>query len=496
MIQYEGVIMNAMRRTLGCITAAVLIGTGVTLAQPGPGGPQGERPRDAQRDGLGRDAQGRSERGPAGERGQMRGPVQGMMQAIRDLDLSDDQRQAVRAIMEDARGELRQLADDTVNLDPAARAQTMQAAFAQVRKDIEAELTAEQLSKFTQSMTEFERANQRRNQPGQGQIDERLREALGELNLTDEQKIRVDQTLADTRAKVEALRADVQQTDPQVLREQARTIMQETREKIAEILTAEQRAQMLEKMEAARERMEPREGVGRRDQMGPPDDQMGEPGERPLRERLRERRQDREREQSTSPPERRTRVEVNMEATQADSTELPASGVSGSSSLPALPDFGLNRIDGKPLTRDSLRGEPAVLIFGSYTSPSFRDRLPEIAALAEQFDRRARFVVIYTAEAHPVGEWDVQRNRDDKIELSQHATMDDRLAAARLLRDRLGLKLDIAPESMDAPLSATLETFPNGLVVLDGQGNLVARQRNADAYRLRRQLEALCSPKP
>lgn len=481
--------MNAMRKTLGWITAAVLIGTGVTYAQPGPDGQRGDRPRQGQRDDRGPGAQG------AGERAQMRGPVQGIMQVMRDLDLSNEQRQAVRAIMEDARDELRQLADDTANLDPAERAQTMQAAFATLRKDIEAELTPEQLTKFTEAMAQWERTNQRRPQAGQGQLAERLREALADVGLTDEQKTQVDTILSETRGKIEALRGDVQQTDPQALREQVRTIMQETRETIADVLTPEQRAQMLERMEAARERMGPpdgmgpREGMGPRDEMGPPADQMGEPGERPLRERLRDRRPDRERGEGGPPPERGN--EVKTEVTPAGSTELPASGVSGASGSPALPDFALNRIDGRPFTRESLKGLPTVMLFGSYSSPSFRDRLPEIAALADQFGRRVRFVVIYTAEAHPAGEWDVQRNRDDKIEMAQHATMDDRFAAARLVRDKLGVTMEVVPESMDAPLSTTLETFPNGLVVLDAQGNVVARQRNADAHRLRRELEKL-----
>jgi Spy/CpxP family protein refolding chaperone len=365
----------------------------------------------------------------------------------------------------------------------------MQAAFANLRKDIEAELTPEQLTKFTEAMTQWERTNQRRPQAGQGQLVERLRAALGELDLTDEQKTQVDTILSETRSKVEALRGDVQQTDPQALREQVRTIMQETREKIAEVLTPQQRAQMVEKMEAARERMGPREGMGPRDDMGPPADQMGEPRERPLRERTRDQRPDRERGEAAPPPERGN--EVKTEVTPAGSTELPASGVSGASGSPALPDFALNRIDGRPFTRESLKGLPTVMLFGSYSSPSFRDRLPEIAALADQFGRRVRFVVIYTAEAHPAGEWDVQRNRDEKIEMQQHVTMDDRFAAARLVRDKLGVTMEVVPESMDAPLSTTMETFPNGLVVLDAQGNVVARQRNADAHRLRRALEQL-----
>src|SRR3712207_7457549 len=61
------------------------------------------------------------------------------------------------------------------------------------------------------------------------------------------------------------------------------------------------------------------------------------------------------------------------------------------------------------------RSKTSVLIFGSLTSPSFRDRMPRIQALADSYGNGVMWIVIYTREMHP-GD-DVPRSEEHTSEL-------------------------------------------------------------------------------
>lgn len=159
-----------------------------------------------------------------------------------------------------------------------------------------------------------------------------------------------------------------------------------------------------------------------------------------------------------------------------------------------VPDFALNRLDGKAVTLASFKSRPVVLIFGSYTSPSFRQRVQQFQSLAKEFDKSVDVVVIYTAEAHPKGEWEVERNQQEGIEVAKHLNMDERFAAARLARDKLKLSTElmpIVPDKMDDAFTHSLGGFPNGMAIIDGSGQLYARQKWADVFAARTQLETL-----
>ena len=109
-----------------------------------------------------------------------------------------------------------------------------------------------------------------------------------------------------------------------------------------------------------------------------------------------------------------------------------------------VPDFILWDADGKPFHLDDelRRGLPVVLISGSYTCSVFRQRIPQINALAARLHGRATVRIVYTIEAHPSSgscpypptpeaETDNQR---DHIRFLQPITMKDRrLGVARLM---------------------------------------------------------------
>ncbi len=130
-----------------------------------------------------------------------------------------------------------------------------------------------------------------------------------------------------------------------------------------------------------------------------------------------------------------------------------------------------------------------MIIFGSYSSPSFRQRAAALESLAKQFGSRAQFLIVYTKEAHPAGEWDVDRNKDAGIAVEAHKDAAARAARADKTQGALGLTIPIAPDTMDDAVSAAFGGFPNSAVVLSRDGIIVARQQWVDPGGLERRIE-------
>ena len=155
----------------------------------------------------------------------------------------------------------------------------------------------------------------------------------------------------------------------------------------------------------------------------------------------------------------------------------------------AAPDFKLEKLDGRPVTLGDYRHKVLVIAFGSHTSPTFRAKAAALDALRESYGFRARFLVVYTREAHPAGEWDVARNAAAGVSVPAHADADARAAAARAMRDALGLKLDVAPDGMEDAVTEAYGGFPNAAVVLGRDGTIIARQRWLDPSGLGRLID-------
>ena len=151
----------------------------------------------------------------------------------------------------------------------------------------------------------------------------------------------------------------------------------------------------------------------------------------------------------------------------------------------AMPDFELTRLNGATLTPRYFAGRPAVLVFGSLTSPTFRDRIGRIQALDKRLGSRANLVVIYTREMHP-GTHDLpERNRAAEIAVNAHRSAEDRIAAVRQAKRRLGITLEIVPDAMDDVLTDTFGT-PNGAAIFDETGKLIAVQTWAEPFAIER----------
>jgi len=90
--------------------------------------------------------------------------------------------------------------------------------------------------------------------PRHGRMMEMIDQVLADLNLSAEQKEKIDPILADAREEGHALREDLKDADPQERRETMRQFMQAIRKKIEAELTEEQRAALESKIQEMRQR--------------------------------------------------------------------------------------------------------------------------------------------------------------------------------------------------------------------------------------------------
>ena len=70
-------------------------------------------------------------------------------------------------------------------------------------------------------------------------MNDRLNEALAKLDLTDEQKEKIQKAQAEIGEKIRKVRQDLQ-GDRDAMQQNMRELMQESRQRLAEILTPEQ----------------------------------------------------------------------------------------------------------------------------------------------------------------------------------------------------------------------------------------------------------------
>src|SRR4051812_3266317 len=95
-----------------------------------------------------------------------------------------------------------------------------------------------------------------------GMILQRAREIVGELQLSDEQKTKVDAVFKKSRADFDELRANMASLDPRERGERLRDLMQTLRQNVADVLTPQQREVMDQKFDEARQQFRNRFGGG------------------------------------------------------------------------------------------------------------------------------------------------------------------------------------------------------------------------------------------
>lgn len=150
-----------------------------------------------------------------------------------------------------------------------------------------------------------------------------------------------------------------------------------------------------------------------------------------------------------------------------------------------LPPVRVTDLAGRELRLAELLGDvPVVLQLGSASCPVFRYRRHAIARLEREFRGRARFIVLYTREAHPVGspspysqrEWDPWINRVTGVRLEDTTTTASRRRRAEEARSRLGLASLVLVDPAGDPAWSALGRAPSAAFVIDTEGRVAARQ--------------------
>jgi hypothetical protein len=171
---------------------------------------------------------------------------------------------------------------------------------------------------------------------------------------------------------------------------------------------------------------------------------------------------------------------------------LPATAAVGQ----AVPDLHLLNFAGNSIALPAVcRDKITLLEFGSYSSPAFRQRVDPMKKLVASYGTRIQFFIVYTREAHPIGDEQTGQNKTDGVLVEQPT---DAAARHRLAADaRLALTLTspMLMDSMDNALERTLGGFPNASIIIGPNSTIVARQQWTDPSGLRELLDdALATP--
>jgi len=292
---------------------------------------------------------------------------------------------------------------------------------------------------------------------------QQFRDALAQLDLSPEQKLQIA-TLFTRIEKQAADIAELARDDQVSARELMRDLAADMRAEIARILTPQQQQALREKMQRRPEDTPP----------PPPPPPAAPPPQRPGADRPNSPAMgDANRSSSDQPSQPAQRGGTAAPFNRAG-TPLPVGQ--------AAPPINLVDLDGKKITLDTLPNRPVVLIFGSYSCPAFRDQVRLLNDLAEAHRRRAHFLIVYTREAHALGQWEVQRNEDDGIAIEQHRSLDDRKTQATIARRTLDIRIPIALDDMEDSTVRAYNAFPNGAVILSPDRKIALALRWADPF--------------
>jgi peroxiredoxin len=129
------------------------------------------------------------------------------------------------------------------------------------------------------------------------------------------------------------------------------------------------------------------------------------------------------------------------------------------------PDFEGRTLDGDKIRLSDFRGKKnLVLTFGSVTCPMTAGSIGALDELGEEFDSdEVQFLFIYIREAHP-GE-----------KIPAHTSMQEKAAAAELLRAEEALEIPILVDDLRGTIHRKYGKLPNQTFIIDKSGRVAFR---------------------
>jgi hypothetical protein len=405
-------------------------------------------------------------------------PVTAYLQALADLEIDDEaDRRKVRSVINDVRQDLQRLSElsDSPRRDEEARE-----VFAEARAELAEILSPQQRLAVTRAVASA-MANSSQDSEGSdrpsprvggqaGRYLDRLMRTVDQLELTDAQR-------GELQAATDTLRSDLRDAveqhrgDREALTKATRELLTGFRGRLGRILTADQQSALRESMGRRGSRQSP--------PSRPPAGAAMEPeGAMAGGGMMGEAAGDRVRQPLAPPAADRFLSRLTSQGGLTPGQPLPAG-------LTVLTLRG----QPVPLADHLAKDRPTILILGSASSPSFRDRMTDLPWLLERLDTpfgsAADVVLVYTREQYPAASWDLDRNRRDGFVLPQHETPDERVETAVNFRQWAGLDrphVTVLADSMDdATRSAVAgeagDATGNYVLVIDPAGTVVGRQR-------------------
>ena len=158
-------------------------------------------------------------------------------------------------------------------------------------------------------------------------------------------------------------------------------------------------------------------------------------------------------------------------------------------------DFTLKDTKGKAYTLSKLLAEkPVIMIFGSFTSPPFRQQSAANNDLYKKYGDAVSFITIYTKEANPIEQNPAQFSRDAKgTPVTQAKLYDERAAMAAKTIAEAKVAMPVLVDEMDNPLWCTYGRLPNNAFLIGSDGRIVTRQDWNNAGDLERAINSYLS---
>jgi hypothetical protein len=411
--------------------------------------------------------------------------------ACAELRLDNQQLEQVNAILDAARGDLRKMAQELQPLQPPQRRIRVVAQLNSVAGKIKPVLSSQQIQPFEQKFNQLMRsfaappAGQQpalapatqpqmmqpdvQQPPRLGVLMERLNDYVSQLELSEEQKTQVQKLFAETRQKLEALRQEARGAGGAPPAQQAQQLVQDMRQQLASILTTKQAEHLRDLINNGGGMDQPmpnrggRGGRGARGARGAADRMMG---------------------RDMMLPQTGGAV-ADAAAAAPEAPEIPLIDIGRDA-----PDFKLRRLENtQTVELSSLKGKVVLLVFGSYSSPSFRQRAAALETLRQNMSSKISVYVIYTRENYPIGEWNVDRNREEGVMVEQPTDIDGRLALAKQAKTTLKLTTPILMDTMDDATAKAYGGLTNAAVLVGRDGKVIAHQKWFEPYALRRMID-------
>jgi Spy/CpxP family protein refolding chaperone len=197
--------------------------------------------------GGGQRPEGQGRRGEGRRGGDPVRILQRMQASFDDLNLSEEQKAKVQAIVDKAKPQLEAAVKEAEGKEPRERATKLREATQPVRDELMSVLDETQRQKLRERMEAARAAGGGGGRAGAPML-QALKANLYQLVLNDDQKKQLETLIADTEKQFAAIRAGGQGNANGETRAKFRELMQANRKKINEILTPEQRQKLRELM--------------------------------------------------------------------------------------------------------------------------------------------------------------------------------------------------------------------------------------------------------